>query len=73
MNWNRFTTEDANGGTQLTGLNSVANDSKNNWSWKVFRIPPGSNQAPQLVSTLDKGLGTNVQNGDKIIFRFGRT
>ncbi|XP_046450796.1 cobalamin binding intrinsic factor-like [Daphnia pulex] len=67
----KFTTEAANGGTQLTGLNSVTNDSKNNWSWRVFRIPPGSNQAPQPVSTLDNGLGTNVQNGDKIIFRFG--
>ncbi|XP_032788923.2 cobalamin binding intrinsic factor [Daphnia magna] len=68
----KFATEAANGGTQLTGLNSVVNDSKNNWSWRVFRIPPGSNQAPQPVATLDNGLGTNVQNGDRIIFRFGR-
>ena len=69
---NRFTTGVVNSGTQLTGLNSVVNDTKNNWSWRVFRIPPGPNQTPQPVVALDKGLGSNVQNGDKIIFRFGR-
>ena len=70
---NRFTTEVVNGRVQLTGLNSVVNDSKNNWSWKVLRVSSSVlDQTIQTVPALDKGIGDNIQNEEKIIFRFGR-
>jgi hypothetical protein len=65
----KFTTGTANGGTQLTGVNSVSNDTKNNWSWRVFMAPAGSSTAQIVSGGIDK---TTVQTNDKIIFRFGR-
>ena len=63
----RFSTGTGNGGAQLTGLNSVVNDGKNNWNWRVQRAPRGG--SAQMVPALDK---VTVQDGDKIFFRFGR-
>jgi len=57
-------------GVQLAGVNGVVNDSKNNWSWRVLRQPAGAPASAALpVAALD---GVQVQNGDKIIFRFGK-
>lgn len=57
-----------NGDTVLTGLNGLFNDNKNNWSWKVFRVPvSGGGQQPAVA--LDR---VQVLEGDKVILRFGK-
>jgi len=53
----------------LTGVNSVFNDSKNNWAWIVLRIPAGLHNNQAVTASLEK---TIAQDNDSIIFRFGR-
>jgi hypothetical protein len=64
----RFTTGLVNGATQLTGVNSVSNDDKNNWMWSSLLIAAGTSNPQPTTAGLDK---TTVKNGDKIVFRFG--